>query len=538
MFTRAGTVWSPQGVKLTGAGETGEGEFGTSVALALEGTTTTALMGGPRDNANIGAVWVFTRPTTGGAWSPQGAKLTGSGEAGEGEVGRSVALSLESSTMTALTGGPHDNLGVGAAWAYTRAGTTWSAQGGKLTGKEEVGAGESIGGKGQVGYSAALSSDGNTALIGGPTDVSAGLLSAGAAWVFTRSGGVWTQQGARLTAGGEIGGGEFGASVALSSDGNTALIGGPNDNNGLGAAWVFTRSGGVWTQQGTKLTGSGESALAKFGASVALSSDGNTALIGGPADNNVGAAWAFTRSGSIWTQQGEKLIDPAEPGGGEFGGSVALSVDGNTALLGAAGVNASAGAAWVFTRSGSTWTQQSGELKGGAEVGAGEFGKGVALSADGNTALMGGPGDNTNLGAAWVFTRSGGEWTQQGAKLTGSGETGEGEFGTSVALSAEATTALIGGAADNTKVGAAWVFTRSERSESSWSQGPKLTAKSGEEIGEGLFGASVALSSEGNTALIGGPGDNINVGAAWVFVNTAPTVVTKRRRRSRRPPRR
>ncbi len=211
--------------------------------------------------------------------------------------------------MTALMGGRHDNNGVGAAWAFTRAGTTWSAQGGKLIGKEEIGAGESIGGKGQVGYSVALSSDGNTALIGGPADVSAGSLSAGAAWVFTRSGGIWTQQGARLTAGGEIDGGEFGASVALSSDGNTALIGGPNDNNGLGAAWAFTRSGGVWTQQGTKLTGSGESGLAKFGASVALSSDGNTALIGGPTDGSfeTGAVWAFTRSGSVWTQQGAKL---------------------------------------------------------------------------------------------------------------------------------------------------------------------------------------------------------------------------------------
>ncbi len=178
----------------------------------------------------------------------------------------------------------------------------------------------------------------------------------------------------------------------------------------------------------------------------------------------------------------------------------------------------------MFTRSGGEWSQQSGELKGSAEVGAGEFGKGVALSSDGNTALMGGPGDNTNVGAAWVFTRSGGEWTQQGAKLTGSGETGEGEFGTSVALSSEATTALIGAAADNTKVGAAWVFTRSD---TIWTQqGAKLTANSGEEIGEGLFGFSVALSSEGNTALIGAPGDNINVGAAWVFVNTAPTVVT------------
>ena len=97
--------------------------------------------------------------------------------------------------------------------------------------------------------------------------------------------------------------------MALSSDGNTALIGGPNDNSGVGAAWVFTRSSEKWTQQGAKLTGGGESGVGKFGASVALSSDGNTALIGGPNDGPfpVGAVWVFTRSGSVWTQQGAKL---------------------------------------------------------------------------------------------------------------------------------------------------------------------------------------------------------------------------------------
>ena len=64
----------------------------------------------------------------------------------------------------------------------------------------------------------------------------------------------------------------------------------------------------------------------------------------------------------------------------------------------------------------------------------------MALSADGNTALIGGPGDNGGVGAAWVFTRSGSTWTQQGAKLTGKEEAGAGEFGKSVALSAEGST--------------------------------------------------------------------------------------------------
>jgi hypothetical protein len=112
--------------------------------------------------------------------------------------------------------------------------------------------------------------------------------------VFTRAGGVWTQQGTKLTGTGETGAGRFGSSVALSADGNTALIGGYADNGNVGAAWVFTRAGGVWTQQGAKLTGTGETGGGVFGNSVALSADGNTALIGGPQDNSgVGAAWVF-----------------------------------------------------------------------------------------------------------------------------------------------------------------------------------------------------------------------------------------------------
>src|SRR5207248_1204155 len=121
--------------------------------------------------------------------------------------------------------------------------------------------------------------------------------STGAAWVFTRSGSVWTQQ-AKLTGTGEVGAGTVGVSVALSADGNTALLGGYSDDGGVGAAWVFTRSGATWTQQGQKLTGAGEVEAGAFGISVALSADGNTALIGGYLDSErTGAAWVFTRSG-------------------------------------------------------------------------------------------------------------------------------------------------------------------------------------------------------------------------------------------------
>jgi hypothetical protein len=133
----------------------------------------------------------------------------------------------------------------------------------------------------------------------------------------------FTQQGPKLVGTGAVGNGWQGTSVALSADGNTAIVGGPgsevhsnNDNNSqIGAAWVYTRANGVWTQQGDKLVGAGASGLANQGRSVALSADGNTAIVGGPNDSamvgftpGAGAVWAFTRSNGVWTQQGDKLV--------------------------------------------------------------------------------------------------------------------------------------------------------------------------------------------------------------------------------------
>ncbi|MGO8906637.1 MAG: hypothetical protein ACLQMH_13585 [Solirubrobacteraceae bacterium] len=171
----------------------------------------------------------------------------------------------------------------------------------------------------------------------------------------------------------------------------------------------------------------------------------------------------------------------------------------------------------MFTRSGSAWSQRA-RLTGGGEVGEGTFGSSVALSSDGDTALIGGGSEEGGAGAAWVFTRAGATWAEQ-SKLAGSGEIGEDDFGHSVALSADGSTALIGGFGDNVGAGAAWVFTRTE---ATWSQqGVKLAGS--DEIGEGYFGWSVALSSDGSTALIGSPNDNGNLGAATAFVNPPPS---------------
>jgi hypothetical protein len=368
---------------------------------------------------------------------------------------------------------------------------------------------------GYIGQSVALSANGDTALVGASADGTYTEYK-GAAFVFTRSGSTWTQQGPKLTGGGEVGSAWFGESVALSADGNTALIGGPTDNGQVGAAWVFTRSGSTWTQQGEKLTGGGEQGEGFFGKNVALSGDGSTALIGGYNDNeHRGAAWVFTRSGSTWSQQGEKLTGSGELG--FFGWGVALSGDGNTALIGEWGIGGGIGAAWVFTRTGSTWAKQGGELTGGAGSGYSWFGYSTALSANGDTALVGAPHADGYAGAGWVFTRSGSTWTQQGEPLIGSGEVGEGELGYSAALSADGDTALLGGRVDDGFHGAAWTF---QRSGATWAQeGEKLTG-SEESSNREEFGWSVALSGDGGTALVGSPCDKACVGSASAFVNT------------------
>jgi len=390
------------------------------------------------------AVLPSAGPATAAQFKQLGPRLVGTGDVGYAFQGVSVALSADGST--AVMGGSSDNSGAGAAWVFHSGRGTWAQQGHKLVGSG--GASPT-----QQGFSVALSADGNTAALGGRRD----------AWVFTRKGGTWTQQGEKLEGTGAVGDvlAYEGVSVALSAEGNTLLIGADGDNGGVGTAWVFVRTGGTWAQQGSKLVGTGGSAYAGQGRSVALSADGTTALIGGYGDRSDagGAAWVFTREKGGWSQEGAKLVGTGNVGKALQGVSVALSADGNTALIGGFGDNSLTGAAWVFTRSGGAWTQQGAKLVGTGAAGPAAQGFSVALSADGNTALIGATGDASTLpGAAWLFTRENGVWTQQGSKLVGTGAVvGAAKQGISVALSGSGRIAIVGGWTDSAP-GGAWVF--------------------------------------------------------------------------------
>jgi hypothetical protein len=393
-----------QGQKLIGTNGSTDALQGFAVAVSADGNT--ALVGGPDDNGQAGAVWVYTR--SGGAWSQQGSKLTVTDNISNARFGWAVALSADGNT--ALIGGPSDNTTFGgAAWVFTRSGGVWSEQA-KLTATDLA---RYFGDSVTQGWSVALSADGNTALVGAPSDASLTGGPIGIAVVFTRAGGAWSEQ--QRIAGSTNGmfnhGGAQGTSVALSADGNTAAVGDPGYNNGDpsdGAVWIITRSNGVWSQQGAGLIGTGgTSGGSHQGQSVALSADGNTLLEGGPADGGggaqAGAAWAFARSGSVWSQQSGKLFLPASTATLQ-GQSVALSANGNVGIVGAPG--SGPGQVLVYARSGSTWSQQGGSLQGTGGDGNTAQGSWVALSGDGTTMLEGGDGFNNSAGAAWFFRRS------------------------------------------------------------------------------------------------------------------------------------
>jgi hypothetical protein len=341
-------------------------------------------------------------------------------------LGVSVAVSADGST--AIVGGPLYNNQAGAAWVFARSNGTWVQQ-------AQLVASDASGIEHQ-GSSVAISADGNTAAVGADGTYNGGT------WVYIRNNGAWTQQGLRLLGTGGNAGPAQGKSVALSADGNTLAVGAAEDNFANGAVWIFTRSGNAWNQQAKKLAGLGATgAFVRQGFSIGLSADGNTLISGGPGDgNNIGAAWIFTRSGGTWTQQGDKLAGAGAVSASLQKLAVAISGDGNTAILGRDLDNAAVGAAWVFTRTNGAWSQQGGRLTGTGWVGSPQQGSSVALSGDGNTAVIGGPDDSSLNGAAWVFKRTNGAWTQQGNRLAASGG---GFQGSGVAVSADASTILV-----------------------------------------------------------------------------------------------
>ena len=455
------------------ASNTGLGDqFGQSVALSADGNTLavgatveasndTGIDGLQSDNSAFasGAVYVFTRAS--GVWSQQ-AYIKASNTGAEDQFGISVALSADGNTLavgayfedSAATGINNDqgdgplSTNSGAVYVFTRTGTAWSQQAyikASNTGTTTMFTLPDD----QFGISVALSADGNTLAVGAYSEDSSEIgvgdgsnqtnnaeEDSGAVYVFTRVGGVWTQQ-AYVKASNTGAGDNFGWSVALSDDGNTLAVGAigeDSDATGIdgnqagntasnaGAVYVFTRTGTAWSQQ-AYVKASNTAPADNFGHSVALSGDGNTLAVsalaedsaatgidGDQADNSAsdaGAVYVFAHSGGMWSQQAYVKASNTELADG-FGRSVDLNGDGNTLAVGArfeasiaTGIGgnqasnsaAQAGAVYVYTRTGGIWSAQVTYVKASNTGAADSFGWSVALSSDGNTLAVGANGE-------------------------------------------------------------------------------------------------------------------------------------------------
>jgi len=536
VFTRSGAVWSQVNNKLLGSNYVGSSIFqGNSVSMTLDGNT--IAFGGYYDNVGTGAVWIFTRNFFGDSYTQQGQKIVGAGNISIGGInsnqGSSVFLSNDGSSL--FVGGYGDNNNAGAVWVFPKTanniyignnnassiiGTTTPTSQLILpvTQSQNVVAYDNIGNS-QQGYSIAITLDGNTMAVGSPNDNN----GRGAVWIWLKYGQVWSRF-QKITG---FTGSYFGCSVAFSGSidgGNTLAVGGYGDNGSVGAVWVYTRTAFMTNyaiQTNTKivpsdLTGSSN----QVGYSVALSSNGNKLAIGAPGDNtNRGSTWIWTRTGTTWSQQGLRLygttssVTPSNQGT-----SVAMSADGNTLVIGGPGDDNGNGAVWVYSWSGSAWSLIQTKLIDNMNNAASNQGYSVAISTDGNTILYGSPSDNYGIGSVTVWSRSGTFSKIQ--KIVGTNNTGLSNQGKTVAISGDGLTAIVGGNYDNNNIGAVWVWNRYASGNQFYQYGPKIVGTGN--VGTSQQGYSVAITSDGSSMLIGGYSDNatsgqLGIGAVWVF---------------------
>ncbi len=522
VFVRSGGSWTQQAV-LAGEVVAVSGNDGTGLSVALSGDT--LAIGAPYDDipsvippgtavVDAGGVEIYTR--TDPTWTLQ-ATLRASDAAANDHFGASVAMAIN----RVIVGAPGDDTPAagpdsGSAHIFARFGTEWSPQ---PPLEPSDGAPEN-----HFGSSVAISGD--TAVVGAIAGDGVVTANVGAAYVFVTPGSLWSQQAKLLASDGALNG-YFGGSVAI--DGGTVVVGASGDNTAggtdAGSAYVFVRSGTLWTQQ-KRLSAADGAASDSFGVSVAI--DGDTAMVGAylddtPGGTNAGSAYVFTRSRTTWTPQA-KLTAADGAAYDLFGHAVA--VDGDTAVIGAYGedtpAGSNAGAAYVFTRAGSVWSLQA-RLTASDGAPTDFFGCAVAIAGD--TVVVGAYRDNTaggsDAGSAYIFKRSGTAWAQQ-AKLTAADGAAGDLFGCSVAI--DGTTAVIGAQGDDTPdgpgAGSAYVFSRSVdigTGAVSWPERDHLFASDGDDLD--AFGFSVAI--DGDRAVVGAVGDDLpsgaDAGAAYVF---------------------
>ncbi|WCO00739.1 T9SS type A sorting domain-containing protein [Psychroserpens ponticola] len=501
VFLRSGSAWSQQ-EKLTAADGAASDLFGISIAIGGDYINIGA-RGADASGTNSGAAYMYMR--SGSNWSQQEKFVPADGATGD-LFGWSVGI--DGVNTNAIVGAPvNSDAGSGSGSAYVfeletpepPADVNWN----------EIINATASDGAANDDYGHSVSINGDYAIVGVPSDDDT-TSNSGSAYIFIKSGGTWTEQ-AKLTASDPIINDYFGYSVSISGD--YAVIGAYFKDSGVGAAYVFKRSGTNWTEQ-AKLTASDAVSgdYEFFGHGVSI--DGDYIVVGAYYKNNGrGAAYVFTRSGTNWTEQA-KLTASDAVDYDYFAATVAI--DGDYAIIGASAVDddgSASGAAYVFKRSGTNWTEQV-KLTASDAAESDQFGTSVAI--DGNYAIVGAFGnedDGYRSGSAYIFTRSGTNWTEQ-AKLTASDADADDIFG--IVVDIKGNYAIVGAPVDEeagNRSGSAYIF---KRSGSNWTEQTKLIASDADTFD--IFGSDVAI--DGNNAIVGAPGNN-NDGVVYFFASNS-----------------
>jgi hypothetical protein len=357
------------------------------------------------------------------------------------------------------------------------------------------------------GFSVSISGD--YAIVGADGDDS----YTGSAYIFAVNDvncSDW-DKAAKLTASDGAAGDYFGISVSVSGD--YAILGayGDDDNGGnSGSAYIFYYDGTSWSQQ-AKLTASDGADLDLFGKSVSVS--GDYAIVGAYKDDDNGAdsgsAYIFKRSGTSWSEQAKLLASDGYSS--DFFG-LSVSISGDYAIVGAYGDDdngSRSGSAYIFKRSGTNWSEQAKLL---AADGAADDRFGWSVYVSGDYAIVGAYQDDS-AGSAYIFKRIGTNWSEQ-AKLVAADGAANDKFGVGVSISGDY--AIVGAYADDdsgTNSGSAYIF---ERSATNWSQQVKLLAADG--AAGDYLGYSVSIN--GAYAIVGAYRDDDNgsdSGSAYMF---------------------
>lgn len=368
------------------------------------------------------------------------------------------------------------------------------------------------------GVRVAISADGTRAIVSARDDGS------GAAYIFVRSGNAWAQE-QRLVAATTTN--FFGSSVAMDGLGTRVVIG-ANAETGGGAAYVFSRSGTTWTQE-QRIVSSDRASVDLFGAAVGMSEDGSRVVVTAAGDGDAsiglsqGSAYVFSRSGTVWSQEQKvQALDRAQYD--QLGVSVSMSSDGSRFVVGAydewepTATYFYSGMVYVFVRSGTTWSQET-KLRASDQQTNAYFGASVGISLDG-TRLIGGAREQsestgtatTTNGAAYVFVRSGSTWSFE-RKLLASDRATADQYGGAVAIDRTGARVLVGAHFDDepsgtatTTNGAVYAYVRSG---TTWTEEQKLFTNP--RVGAAEAGIGVSLDGAGDTALVG------SISKAYVF---------------------